>query len=118
MAKEQGPLTAAVFQILLALAEGEMHGYAVMQEVEKQSAGRVRLGPGTLYGSFDRMLAAGLIEECAGPRKKEDNDPRRRYYRLTSGGREALKAEAERLRTAVEGARRKGVFGRPKAVAQ
>jgi DNA-binding PadR family transcriptional regulator len=84
------PLTPAVFHIALALFDGEKHGYAIMQDVEHQTSGEVKLGPGTLYGTLKRMLADGLVAEAG----EED---RRRYYRLTVLGRQAAKAEAERL---------------------
>lgn len=91
------PLTPAVFQILLALAEDEKHGYAIMQDVETNSGGRLRMGPGTLYGSLKRMLAAGLVEESDERPDLHMDDQRRRYYRLTGLGRGVLAAEAARL---------------------
>ncbi len=91
------PLTPAVFHILLALAEGEKHGYAIMQDVEDNSAGSVKMGPGTLYGSIKRMLASGLIEECDERPDPEMDDQRRRYYQLTGLGQRVAEAEAERL---------------------
>jgi DNA-binding PadR family transcriptional regulator len=109
------PLTPAVFHILLALADGEKHGYAVMKEVEAHTQGRIRLGPGTLYGSFDRLLAVRLIEECPSPPNDQASSHHRRYYRLTAPGRLALREETQRLRSAVAHARRKGVFGEAKA---
>jgi len=84
------PLTPAVFHIALALADGAKHGYAIMQDIERQTSGALKLGPGTLYGTLKRMLADDLVEEAG----EED---RRRYYRLTSLGRQAARAEAERL---------------------
>jgi DNA-binding PadR family transcriptional regulator len=96
------PLGQAEFQILLALADGERHGYGIMQEVGARSGGRVRLGPGTLYGAIKRMLAAGLIEESARrPVAKHDDQRRRCYYRLTRFGRAAAAEEAQRLATLV-----------------
>jgi DNA-binding PadR family transcriptional regulator len=109
------PLTPTVFHILLALADGEKHGYAVMKEVEDHTAGRIRLGPGTLYGSLDRLLAAQFIEECAAPSNHSKPNQRRRYYRLTAAGRVTLREESQRLRSAVAYARRKGVLGSAKA---
>jgi DNA-binding PadR family transcriptional regulator len=91
------PLTPAVFQILLALAEDEKHGYAIMQDVEEYSEGRLKMGPGTLYGSLKRLLAAGLVEESDERPDPEMDDQRRRYYRLTAKGRRVLAAEARRL---------------------
>jgi DNA-binding PadR family transcriptional regulator len=91
------PLTPAVFYILVALAEGERHGYAIMQEAAKRSGGTVRLGPGTLYAAMNRMLKDGLIVESAERPAPELDDTRRRYYRLTGRGGRALAAEAKRL---------------------
>lgn len=90
MHSSKEPLTPAVFHIALALADGAKHGYAIMQDVERQTGGALRLGPGTLYGTLKRMLADDLVEEAG----EED---RRRYYRLTAAGRQAARAEAERL---------------------
>jgi DNA-binding PadR family transcriptional regulator len=97
MVNDRLPLTPAVFHILLALVEGEKHGYAIMQEVEAISMGHVKMGPGTLYGSIKRMLEAGLIEESDERPDPELDDQRRRYYRLTGSGLQTLKAEARRL---------------------
>ena len=91
------PLTPAVFHILLALADRERHGYGIMQEVAGRTAGKVRLGPGTLYGSIQRMLAEGLIEESEERPDPDLDDERRRYYRLTEFGRRVAEAEAQRL---------------------
>src|SRR5262252_5922016 len=77
------PLTPAVFHILVTLADGEAHGYAVMQEVTRRSGGGVRLGPGTLYGAISRLLEDGIIEESEERPDPERDDTRRRYYRLT-----------------------------------
>jgi DNA-binding PadR family transcriptional regulator len=107
----QLPLTPSVFHILLALADGEKHGYAVMKEVENHTAGRIRLGPGTLYGSLDRLLAARFIEECDAPSNHSILNERRRYYRLTASGRVTLQSETQRLKSAVAQARRKGILG-------
>ena len=98
------PLTPAVFFILFALAEGEKHGYAIMQEARAHTP----MGPGTLYGSIDRLLAAGLIAETS-PAQSVDHDPRRRYYRLTASGSTALAAETQRLQQSVARARNKGI---------
>lgn len=101
------PLTPAVFNILLALADGEKHGYAIMQEVREDTGGVIRLGPGTLYGSLDRLARAGLVEESDERPAAPDDDERRRYYRLTGPGRGVLRAEVVRLRHAIAVARRK-----------
>jgi DNA-binding PadR family transcriptional regulator len=103
------PLTPAILHILLALADGERHGYAIMQEVARLTGGRVRLGPGTLYGSIKRMLAAGLIEETDERPDPELDDERRRYYRVTADGRQATSEEVERLSRLVHVARLKKV---------
>jgi DNA-binding PadR family transcriptional regulator len=99
------PLTPAVFHILIALADGETHGYAIMQEVARRSGGSVRLGPGTLYGAIGRLLEDGLIEESEERPDPEMDDTRRRYYRLTHFGGRVLAAETERLAGLVRAAR-------------
>src|SRR3989440_12711205 len=99
------PLTAAVFHILVTLADGEAHGYAIMQEVARRSGGVVRLGPGTLYGAISRLLEDNLIEESEERPDPEKDDTRRRYYRLTKWGGEVLAAETERLADLVRAAR-------------
>src|SRR5437899_7642521 len=99
------PLTPAVFHILITLADGEAHGYAIMQEVTRRSGGIVRLGPGTLYGAISRLLAEGLIEESEERPDPEMDDTRRRYYRLTKRGGEVLASETERLAELVRAAR-------------
>ncbi len=91
------PLTAAMFQVLLSLAGGEKHGYAILKDVEAQSHGEIRLGTGTLYGIIKRLLVDGMIVECRRRPSKEDDDARRRYYQLTDWGREVTVAEAERM---------------------
>jgi DNA-binding PadR family transcriptional regulator len=99
------PLTPAVFQILLALADGEKHGYGIMREVGQRTGRRMRMGPGTLYGSIARMLAAGVIEESDDRPDPALDDERRRYYRLTNFGRRVAAAEAHRLAELVRLAR-------------
>jgi DNA-binding PadR family transcriptional regulator len=97
------PLTPAVFHILLALFGQERHGYDIMQQVKSDSEGTVKMGPGTLYGSLDRMIEAGLVK------KGNTRDPRRIYYRLTTVGQATLRAETERLsRLSVVARRRLG----------
>jgi DNA-binding PadR family transcriptional regulator len=91
------PLTPAVFHIMLALADGERHGYGIMQEVAARTGGKMRLGPGTLYGSIKRMLADGMIAESGERPDPALDDERRRYYRLTGYGRRVAEAEARRL---------------------
>ena len=104
------PLTPAVFSILLALADGEKHGYAIMLEVEENTQGEVKMGPGTLYGSIKRMLAAGLIEESDERPDPALDDERRRYYQLSGLGQRVLVAEADRLSRQVTVARLKHVL--------
>lgn len=99
------PLTPSVFHILLSLAGGERHGYAMMREVADNTSGRLRLGPGTLYYSVQRMLEKGLIEEAAERPVPELDDERRIYYRITEFGRQVAEAEAERLSDLVDLAR-------------
>ena len=107
------PLTPAVLHILLALADGEQHGYAIAQAVEELTSGTVRMGPGTLYGSIGRMVGNGLIEESARARSRGGDDPRRRFYRLTTLGRRVLESETDRLARVVALARAKNVLRRP-----
>lgn len=99
------PLTPAVFQILLALADGEKHGYGIMREIGQRTGRRLRMGPGTLYGSIARMLSAGVIEESDQRPDPALDDERRRYYRLTQLGRRVATAEARRLVELVQLAR-------------
>lgn len=107
------PLTPAVFNILLVLADGEKHGYGIMLEVEANTGGQVLMGPGTLYGSIKRMLQGNLIEESDERADPEMDDPRRRsYYRLTGLGRRVLHLEAERLASQVQIARAKNILAR------
>lgn len=95
------PLTPAVFHILLALSDGEKHGYGIMLEVQATTGGKLVLGPGTLYGTIQRLLKAGLIVESDEREDTRINAERRRYYRITPQGSAAAKAEAERLRALV-----------------
>jgi DNA-binding PadR family transcriptional regulator len=108
-------LTPAVFHILLALADGESHGYGIMQDVERFTNGDTRLGPGTLYRSIQRMLVDGLIEELAIALHNETDEDRRRYYRLTAKGRAVAEREARRLADLVDAARHRNLLStRPK----
>jgi DNA-binding PadR family transcriptional regulator len=104
------PLTPAVFNILLALADGEKHGYGIMQEVESNTRGQIPMGPGTLYGSIKRMLKAGLIEECDERPDPAMDDQRRRYYTLSGLGQQVLRLEVERLAAQVRVARAKNLL--------
>src|SRR5919201_1220163 len=101
------PLTPAVVHVLLSLADGERHGYAILKDVQHQTEGRVRLGPGTLYGTLQRLMELGWVEETEGP--PQPVDERRRYYRLSRAGREALKTEIARLEALVHAARARRV---------
>ena len=94
----QAPLTPAVLHILLALSTGERHGYGIMKQVQADSQGNTKMGPGTLYGSMGRMMDAGLIRECDKRVDPDMDDERRIYYQLTGAGRAALEAELKRYR--------------------
>ena len=107
--KSNTPLTPAVLHILLALSTQERHGYGIMKEVESDSQGKVKMGPGTLYGSIGRIIEAGLIRESDKKVDPEMDDERRVYYKITGPGREALAAELERYRELVAVAKRKEV---------
>ena len=99
------PLSPVVFSILLALAASEKHGYAIMKEAALPEGGGVIMGPGTLYGSLDRMMRSGLVEETG----LTDNE-RRRYYRITKFGSEVFRAEAARLARVMSAASRKAML--------
>jgi DNA-binding PadR family transcriptional regulator len=101
------PLTPAVLHILLALAGGEMHGYAMMREVDQLSGGTIRLGPGTLYRSIKRLLDDKLIEEAGERQDPALDDDRRRYYRLTALGGQVLALETDRLERLLAAARQR-----------
>ena len=108
----RGPLTPAVLHILLALLMGERHGYGIMKQIEADSQGKVKMGPGTLYGSMGRMMDAGLIRESDKRADPDMDDERRIYYRLTSLGRAALEAELKRYRGVVSVAEGRLAYGR------
>jgi DNA-binding PadR family transcriptional regulator len=105
------PLTPASLHILLALADGERHGYGIMREVEERTGGQLRLGPGTLYGSLKRMLGEGLIADAGERADPQWGDERRRYYAITALGRAVAAAEARRLDALVSLARSKRLIG-------
>jgi DNA-binding PadR family transcriptional regulator len=107
------PLTPAVFHVLLALADSERHGYAIMREVADATGGRIKMGPGTLYGTIKRLLEARLIEESDRRPDPALDDERRRYYRLTGLGERTVKAEALRYEALAKLARRKNLLPRP-----
>jgi len=106
MPESQAPLTAAMFHVLLSLADGEKHGYAILKEVEEQTSGEVLLSTGTLYGIMKRLLSEGLIAESR-HRPVEGDDQRRRYYRLTDPGRQVTMAEMQRMEKLLARARSK-----------
>jgi DNA-binding PadR family transcriptional regulator len=103
------PLQPATFHILVALADEDRHGYAIIQDVEARTDGALRLSPGTLYRSIQRMLEQGLIVEPRQRPAREDDDERRRYYRITPFGRDVARAEANRLAQLLKGARARGL---------
>jgi DNA-binding PadR family transcriptional regulator len=104
------PLPTAAFQILLSLADEDLHGYGIMRQVEQQTSGRMRLGPGTLYSSIQALLEDGLIEEVERSGGLQATDERRRYYRLTTTGRKLAQSEAERLADLLRAARAKKIL--------
>ena len=99
------PLTSAMCHVLIALAEGERHGYAIIKEVERRTAGDVRLSAGTLYALVRRFVAEGVIEESSRRPDPSLDDERRRYYRLTAFGRDVAQAELRRLEALIAMAR-------------
>jgi DNA-binding PadR family transcriptional regulator len=108
------PMTPAMFHVLIALADGEKHGYAILKEVARRTEGQVRLSAGTLYGNLARLESAGLIVESDERPAIGLDDERRRYYRLTDFGREVAIAEAERMDAALSQARAKKLFRKPR----
>ena len=101
------PMRSVDFLVLLMLAQGERHGYGIMQDVARQTDDALQLGPGTLYGCLKRMLAAGLVEESDERPDPALDDERRRYYRMTALGKRVVRAEAQRLTSAVMAAKTK-----------
>jgi DNA-binding PadR family transcriptional regulator len=106
------PLSPAKLHILLSLAAEDLHGYGIMQEVGRQSEGKYKLGPGTLYDNLQKLIQRKLVEELG--RRPGDDDPRRRYYRLTSLGRGVLAAETDRLGDVVREARLRLQIAKPR----
>ena len=107
MSDSQAPLTAAMFNVLLALSDGEKHGYAILKDVETQTNGEVQLSTGTLYGIIKRLVNDGWIVEARRRPPAVDDDQRRRYYRLTADGRQVAVAEAQRMEKLIDRARAK-----------
>ena len=103
----QAPLTPAMFNVLLALADGDKHGYAMLKEVSEQTNGEVQLSTGTLYGIIKRLLTDGLISEVRNRPASSNDDQRRRYYRLTADGRAVAVTEARRMESLIARARSK-----------
>ena len=110
----QLPLSAGEFEVLIALADGEKHGYAILKEVARRTGRKVRLGPATLYTIVRRFLADGLLAESAERPDPALDDERRRYYRLTEFGRQVAAAEAQRMETALSMARAKNLVRKPR----
>jgi DNA-binding PadR family transcriptional regulator len=106
---EPAQISPQVFHILLALASGDQHGYAIMQDVAGRTDGKLRLSPGTLYGSIKRLLEQGLVVELRENERPKDDDERRRYYRLTALGRKVVWAESRRMADLLEQARAYGL---------
>jgi DNA-binding PadR family transcriptional regulator len=104
------PLPSAAFHILLSLADEDRHGYGIMRQVSEQTEGRMRLGPGTLYGSIQSLVEEKLIEETAAGDAGKADQERRRYYRLTAAGRKLARAEAERMADLLRVARTKKIL--------
>jgi len=105
------PLTPVAFEILLALADGERHGYGIMREVERRSSGTVSLHPGTLYRALARLLESGWIAELDERPENDNDDERRRYYQLTERGITVARAEAERMASQLTAARDRKLLG-------
>jgi DNA-binding PadR family transcriptional regulator len=106
------PLTPAMFHVLLALAGDDLHGYAILKEVELRTGGKVRLSTGTLYGIIKRLLSDGLIAELRSRPAESEDDERRRYYRLTPAGRQVAATEAERMDEVLSIARSRNLLKR------
>lgn len=105
-------ISPAEFHILISLSDADRHGYGIMQQVEADSEGVIRLGPGTLYGAIKRLVASGLIKKTTEGVDAKLDDSRRRYYRLTASGRKAVTEESERLAGLVRLARAKRVLAK------
>jgi DNA-binding PadR family transcriptional regulator len=104
------PMTPAVIHVLLALVDGERHGYAILKDVQRDTGSQLRFGPGTIYGTLERLMESGWVEEVPAP--AAETDTRRRYYRMTRAGREALKVEIDRLGALIAVGRERGIHPR------
>lgn len=113
MTRDHRPLTPAEFEVLLALADGEKHGYAILKAVAREEDG-IALGPATLYTIIRRFLTSGFIVESAQRPDPALDDERRRYYRLTDAGRAVARAEAERMESVLATARARHLLERPR----
>lgn len=102
------PMTPLTMALLVALGGGDLHGYALMQEVERRSDGKLRPGTGSLYAALQRLMDEGLLEES--PSRPDDADARRKYYRITDAGRRAVAEEARRMQGLLDDARRHGLI--------
>jgi DNA-binding PadR family transcriptional regulator len=111
-----GPLTPAMFHVLLALAGDDLHGYAILKEVQLRTGGKVRLSTGTLYGIIKRLLADGLVVERRTRPADTPDDERRRYYRLTPLGHQVAAAEAERMDEVLTVARARNLLKKPRTI--
>src|SRR5467141_2741060 len=109
-----GPLTPSMFHLLLALAGDDLHGYAILKEVELRTGGKVRMSTGTLYGIIKRLLADGMIVELRSRPAEPEDDERRRYYRMTEKGREVTAAEGERMDEVLSIARARNLLKKPR----
>ncbi len=109
----QFPLTPAMFYVLLSLADGDKHGYAILKEVSQNSGGKVRLSAGTLYGVIRKLQTEGLITETSSRPRAALDDERRRYYRITASGKAVAAAEAQRMEQLVDIARSKLLLRKP-----
>ena len=106
------PLTPAVVHVMLSLAAGERHGYAILKDVQRQSNQALRFGPGTIYGTLQRLMEAGWVEETTAPAAPVDE--RRRYYRLTESGRAVARAEAARMESVLAAVRATPLLRKPR----
>jgi DNA-binding PadR family transcriptional regulator len=112
MPEDIPPLTPAVFHVLLALTGGDRHGYAILKDIQQRTSGHMKMQAGTLYGTLQRLLDLGWVDEIDPP--DDEADARRRYYRLNREGRTAIEADVQRMNTLVKAARAAHIPLRPK----